>query len=175
MRRVKLTRTKSLSPISTRRRNETARRAEVRAHALERAHGRCEAAWVAPHVPCSPVLDVDEWAGRGVDPGSHLDVDRTQVLCRRCHEAKHVLPWSAAILGLAPYPSGLLMTLAEGEPDESRVQDALDQWARQKAGRRDVHGAHVDGIIMRATRAAWILAQAGVRVGRSGTPTHPRP
>lgn len=85
---------------SAKRRAERAARAQVRAATLERAGWRCQAAELVPEVRCRGPLDVDERTARGTHPGSHLDLEVTQALCRAHHEWKGDHPAAAEQLGL---------------------------------------------------------------------------
>lgn len=65
----------------------------------ERAKGKCEAEWIAPHISCGKGRDADEIVPRsgGGDP---LDVNETQSLCRKCHTVKGLEVAASEILGL---------------------------------------------------------------------------
>jgi hypothetical protein len=65
----------------------------------KRSNYRCEAAWIAPEVPCSRVLDADERVPRS-GGGSPLDKGNTQSLCRKDHTVKGLEVKAAEILGL---------------------------------------------------------------------------
>ena len=90
--------TKPRRPVkreSDKRQAERPLRDAVREETLRRAGYRCELADVVPEVKCwHPdgrfALDVDEKAGRGVAPGSHLDVTITQAVCRAHHDWKQI-------------------------------------------------------------------------------------
>ena len=75
-------------------------RDEVRRVSLERAGHRCQMAALIPEMPCSGRLEVDEVEGRGINPGSHLDLDATQVGCRSHHQWKTEHPALALERGL---------------------------------------------------------------------------
>ncbi len=89
-----------LAAMSPKRRGQTRRRREVREAALARAGYCCEAADLVLDVACAGPLDVDEVEARGVNPGGHLDLENTQVLCRAHHEWRHAHPEKAEALGL---------------------------------------------------------------------------
>jgi len=74
-------------------------RKEVVEATHKRSNYRCEAAWIAPEVPCSRGLDVDERIPRS-GGGSPLDEDNTQSLCRKDHTVKGLEVKAAEILGL---------------------------------------------------------------------------
>lgn len=67
---------------------------------MRKAGGRCEARLVVPEVTCWGPLDVDEVIPRGVRPGSHLEPEHVQVLCRAHHDWTHAHPQEAAARGL---------------------------------------------------------------------------
>lgn len=72
----------------------------MKAAALERSGGRCEAALIVPEVRCAGPLDADERKSRGVNPGGHLDPDNVQILCRAHHEWRTRNPAEASARGL---------------------------------------------------------------------------
>lgn len=75
-------------------------RAEVRRLSLERAGHRCEMAALVPEVKCGGLLEVDEFEGRGVNPGAHLDAAFTRVACQLHHRWKTEHPALALERGL---------------------------------------------------------------------------
>lgn len=89
-----------LNPRSAKRVAEEQARAEVRRLVRQRAGGRCEARDLVPEVRCWGPLDVDELEARGVHPGSHLDPDLCQLLCRGHHDWRHAHPTEALERGL---------------------------------------------------------------------------
>lgn len=95
-----LRRRKRLAPRSPKRIAEAEARDEVRTVVRARAGGRCEARHLVPSVKCWGPLDVDEIESRGTHPGSHLDPDLCQLLCRAHHDWKHAHPAAALELGL---------------------------------------------------------------------------
>ncbi len=90
-----------IAPRSAKTIEQAPLRAEVRATTMARAGGICAAIELVPEVRCSgPACDVDEIEGRGVNPGSHLDDEITQPLCRAHHHWKTINPKLATERGL---------------------------------------------------------------------------
>lgn len=101
---------------SARRIAEQAERDAVREETLRRAGWRCEAKDLVPEVRCWGPLDCDERAPRGIAPGSHLDLNNTQALCRAHHEWKHSYPEEAHDRGLRLWAYEYHPN--QGDPDE---------------------------------------------------------
>lgn len=76
-------------------------RKEVIEATHKRSNYRCEAAWIAPEVPCSKQLHCDEKWTRGRSGGvSAYDVSVTQTLCAKCDHCKENEIRVSEILGL---------------------------------------------------------------------------
>lgn len=75
-------------------------RLDVRKETIMRAGGECEAKHIVPEVECWGPLDVDEITARGTNPGSHLNGNLTQALCRAHHNWKDHYPAEAERRGL---------------------------------------------------------------------------
>lgn len=96
-----LKRSSRLPAESAKRKAERSARTAVREAALRQAGYRCVAADIVPEIDCDRrILDVDERKSRGVNPGGHLDVANTQVLCRAHHRWRTEHPTEAWERGL---------------------------------------------------------------------------
>lgn len=124
-----LNRRSRVNPVSAKTLARRDERDDVRETTLARDRHQCTARALVPGVACSGRLDVDEFTGRGRDPGSQYDDTKTQTLCRLDHRLKTDNPRIAGLLGLHG-------------PDEQRrrldeegaagLREALAEWARRK-------------------------------------------
>lgn len=139
-----------MKPVSGKRAAEKEEREQVRQDTFAR-EPQCVAAGFVPSVDCPPGLECDEVQGRGREPGSHLDLDRTQSLCWVCHRIKTDEPRVAGLLGL--YGAAERDRRRGEEPDA--LPEALATWARIKA-RLCGHGpagGDLDAVLRFRTRA----------------------
>lgn len=86
--------------MSAKRRGERDQRQQAVEAAMRRSGGQCVAKDKVPEIPCWGPLDPDEIVGRGVRPGSHLEPDLVQMICRAHHSWKHEHPAEAERRGL---------------------------------------------------------------------------
>lgn len=147
---------KPIAQQSAKRAGETEQRRDVRVATFERDHYRCVAAGFVPGIPCAGGLECDEIQGRGREPGSHLDADRTQSLCPWCHRLKTDHPRIAGLLGLYGVDE-LERRLMFEEP--GAMTAALAEWANRKAqleGSREGWGGNEAAVV------AFVAERGGI-------------
>lgn len=90
---------KRLPAQSVKRIAEAPKRRAVKALAMMRADGRCEARDLVPH-ECYGPLDAHELVPRSEYPGGHLDQRNVIIICRTAHDWAHDNPAKAYLCGL---------------------------------------------------------------------------
>lgn len=111
-----------IKPMSDKTRAKMPERKEI----IEKTHKRDKVCVAKKYGGCKGRLEVDEKQGRGREPGSQYDLEKTQLLCENHHRFKTQNPKAASMLGLYG-EKGLIKYPCETKEDK--------QWALNEMNR----------------------------------------